>query len=144
MNAHTENILKHAQTGGVFVFNARGVDRLDPTGHAPAEGEVVRLVPEGTGPTNGCPPQGTMDHVFVEAPGGCDPAFYGLVSTFSLTPLGDSPYAKHQFIASVREVTVVDGKVRFTDEAWEELTKYDGRRLRQCFEDWLTEHYLTD
>jgi len=68
-----------------YKFVPAGIDRFDRRPHHPAPGTVVTLTPKGDRNIIGCPPQGTMGHVFIsDAETG---RFIGLVAKVSLKPV---------------------------------------------------------
>jgi hypothetical protein len=72
----------------VYRFEPVGLDRFDRRPYHPARGSLVILTPKGDRNLIGCPPQGTMGHVFIsDAESG---RFLGLVLRASLVRAGES------------------------------------------------------
>ena len=70
---------RRVRVGQVFLFNARGWDRLDRRSNTPPDGTLVRVVRP-----RGCPAPGAMGHCHVEwGPSGG----FALVSLASLSTL---------------------------------------------------------
>jgi len=70
----------------VFRFEPVGVDLFDRRPHHPPRGSLVVLTPRGSRHLIGCPPQGTLGHVFIsDAESG---RFLGLVLRASLVRVG--------------------------------------------------------
>lgn len=72
----TKGVTMKVRKGGVYVFEANGLDRFDRKSNTPANGTTVRVCTP-----YGCPPPNAMGHCFVET---MDGKFIGLVSTGSL------------------------------------------------------------
>lgn len=72
--------MKRVRINSLYTFAAVGFDRFDRRAHTPADGEVVRAIKS----PHGCPPAGTMGHIYVATPEG---QFIGLVQVASLQPI---------------------------------------------------------